>query len=237
MSERDDHLVAEGGPDLTAAEYALGVLDGPERRAAEARMQVDPSFAAEVDAWSARLAPLAEAAPEVAPPQALWARIERSLPSSGAGSSAANDNRALRFWRGLALGASGLAAASAAAVVVLLARPEPPAAEIATLTTPEGAAAAVVAFDPRTRTLLVSPAAGLQPGVHTPHLWLLEPGGGVRLVGAIDPTRRATHSLPPELARRAQDAAGVALSLEPRGRQPVDKPGGPVVASGDFTRL
>ena len=235
MTERDDHPAGDGGPELRAAEYALGVLDAAERRVVEAEMQADPAFAAEVQAWSARLAPLAEAAAEVTPPQGLWERIERTLPSSV--TPAANDNRALRFWRGLALGASGLAAASAAAVVVLLARPSAPAAEIATLTRPDGAAAAVVAFDPRTGALLVSPAAGLQPGAHTPHLWLLEPGGGVRLVGAIDPTQKATHSLPPELARRAENAAGVALSLEPRGHKPVDKPGGPVVASGDFTRL
>ena len=46
-------------PDMTAAEYALGVLDGDERRAAAARLVTDPAFAAEVASWEDRLSPLA----------------------------------------------------------------------------------------------------------------------------------------------------------------------------------
>ena len=233
MTEHDDHL-GDGAGDLLAAEYVLGVLEADERRAAEARLQRNPAFAAEVAAWSERLGPLADATTEVSPPEALWGRIAARLPSD----SSANDNApGLRFWRTLAIGASGLAAASVAAVVVLLARPAAPKPEVATLLTAQGAAAVVVAFDPRTGALLVSPAPGLQPAGHTPHLWLREPGGTVRLVGAIDPAKPATHSLPPELARQAAAAAGLALALEPAGHKPIDRPGGEVVASGDFTEL
>jgi anti-sigma-K factor RskA len=233
MTERGDF----GEEDLLAAEYALGVLDADARRAAQARLERDGRFAADVAEWSSRLAPLAEAVPEEAPPPEVWARVTREL---GAGSStvAANDDApAVRFWRGLAVGASGLAAASVAAVVVLLTRPEPPGPQIATLATPAGQAAVVVAFHPRTGDLLVTPAGGLQPAGSRPHLWLMEPGGGVRLVGAIDPRRSATHRLPQDLARRARAAEGVAVSLEPPGRTPVEAPNGPVVASGAFSRL
>ena len=54
----------DDGADLTAAEYALGVLDQLGRARAERRMAEDLHFAAEVQAWQARLAPLAD---EIAP--------------------------------------------------------------------------------------------------------------------------------------------------------------------------
>ena len=234
MTDRND--IPSDGPQL-AAEYALGVLEGDELRIAQSRMASDPAFAKEVTAWAERLAPLAEAIPEAAPPSDLGARVDRAL-DRAAGAGAANDNTlGLRFWRGVAFAASGLAAASVAAVIVLLVRPAPPGPQVATLATPEGEAALVVALDPRSGDLLVSPAAGLQPAGATPHLWLMEPGGGVRLVGAIDPRRAATHHLPAELARRARGADGVAVSLEPVGRAPGAGPAGPVVASGEFQRL
>lgn len=236
MSEHDDHREDDAG-DLLAAEYALGVLDGEARRAARARLDADPAFAAEVDAWSARLASLGDDVPAVSPPPSVWTRIVERLSPAPAAPKASNDNAALRFWRGLALGASGLAAASVAAVVILLARPPTPATEVATLTTEQGAALVVAAFDPRTGALHVSPAAGLQPAGRTPHLWLMHRDGRVVLIGPIDPGRAATHSLPRPLARRAEQATGLALSLEPAGHAPIDKPGGPVVASGEFTRL
>jgi anti-sigma-K factor RskA len=234
MTERDDPIDDQ---DLLAAEYALGVLDPEARRAAQLRLQRDPAFAGEVAAWEARLAPLAEALPEVAPPPELWTRLEKRLEPEPA-KAAANDNTpTLRFWRRLALGSTALAAASIAAVVILLARPAPTGPQIATLSSTEGAAAAVIAFDPAHGALVVTPVGGLdQPG-HSPHLWLMETGGAVRLVGAIDPHRAATHRVPGELARRARMATGFAISLEPAGRPPVNAPNGPVVASGDFSRL
>jgi hypothetical protein len=105
MSEGPDTT----GPELPddeafAAEHALGVLTAAERASAELRMARDPGFAAHVDAWRERLAPMLDAIAPVMPPPGLWPRIERGLP--------ANDNagRGLRFWRGAAMGSMGLAA-------------------------------------------------------------------------------------------------------------------------------
>jgi anti-sigma-K factor RskA len=236
MSDHDGHEEA----DLQAAEYVLGVLDAAGRAAAEARMARDRAFAEDVARWTERLGPLAEGAPEAPPPPELWERIEASITPGAAASrpAAANDNAAgVRFWRRLALGASTAAAASVAAVVLLLARPDPAVVQVATLATPQGEATVMLAFNPRTRALLVTPGAGLRTGRAVPHLWLMEPGGGVRLVGAIDPEEAATHSLPEDLALRARSAEGAAVSLEPPGRTPAAAPAGPVVASGRFTRL
>ena len=233
MNPHDD----SEGPDLLAAEYVLGVLDDADRHAAEARLERDPAFAAEVAAWTGRLGPLAETAAPVSPPPELWARIDAALERPAATPRAANDDAPLRFWRGLALAASALAAASVAAVVVLVSRPEPTAFQVATLATPDGEAAVTLAFNPRTGALLVSPAAGLRPGEARPHLWLMEPGGGVQLVGAVEPGHAATHQLPEDLAALARTAEGAAVSLEPAGRERPLTPAGPVVASGKFSRL
>jgi len=111
-------------PDLTedeafAAEHALGVLNARERADAEARMAREPAFAADVEAWRARLSPMLESVASVPAPQGLWSRIERMLP--------ANDNGAimnkLRFWRNSAMGGFALAAASLAAVLVQVSAP------------------------------------------------------------------------------------------------------------------
>ena len=71
-------------------------------------MAAEPAFAAQVEAWRARLAPLGQRLPEVAPPADLWQRVLRSLP--------ANDNsamvRGLRFWRGATAASLTPAAAS-----------------------------------------------------------------------------------------------------------------------------
>ena len=101
MSEAPDLSESEA----LAAEHALGVLDARERAAAEARMATDPAFAADVEAWRERLAPMLESVAAVPPTPELWRRIERLLP--------ANDNGALmnrlKFWRNSAMGGFALA--------------------------------------------------------------------------------------------------------------------------------
>ena len=115
MSEAPDLSESEA----LAAEHALGVLDARERAAAETRMATDPAFAADVEAWRERLAPMLGGVAAVPPTPELWRRIERLLP--------ANDNGALmnrlKFWRNTAMGGFALAAASLAAVVVQVNQP------------------------------------------------------------------------------------------------------------------
>ena len=79
MSDVQDH---NGLPEdeLIAAEYALGVLAGTERAAAERRIERDPPFANLVAAWEHRLAPLAEEIATIAPPPHVWDRLAAALP-------------------------------------------------------------------------------------------------------------------------------------------------------------
>src|SRR5262249_26383955 len=87
---------------LTAAEYVLGVLGAPERRAVEQRIARDQVFAREVAFWEERLGGLAEGIPAIAPPSNAWMRIEVAIdrterPAEGR----AGLWQSLRFWRGL----------------------------------------------------------------------------------------------------------------------------------------
>lgn len=234
------------GPELPedealAAEHALGVLSARERAAAEARMARDPAFAADVEAWRARLAPLFAMIPAVAPPASLWAAIERALP--------ANDNRAIRFWKRTAAGGFGLAAASLAAVVFLAAQPPqvitrevvaPVRAQMlnARLATEAGQPLFVAAYDPERKSLLV--ASLVPPGTdpaHVHQLWLIPADGRPRSLGFVEPGASKAMPMDPAMAAMATEGAALAVSVEDPGGSRQPGPTGPVAAVGKLAKI
>ena len=62
-----------------AAEHALRLLEGEDALRARGMMASDAEFAAMVEAWEDRLAPLHEAIEPVEPGPELWQRIEAAL--------------------------------------------------------------------------------------------------------------------------------------------------------------
>ena len=96
--------------DFTAAEYALGTLDASERATLAARRLREPELDEAISSWEERLAPLAEAAPEIEPPRDLLPAIEARI--RGASSEAPGSasvvvlERSLRRWRAAAIAAS-----------------------------------------------------------------------------------------------------------------------------------
>lgn len=240
--------LAASEPDLTAAEYVLGVLDARERAMAEARLAADPAFADEVEVWNARLSPLAEAVVPVVPPATAWARIALAtgVGAVGGAPSAANDDARVRFWRRWAMGASGLAAASLALAAMLAGRPATvvqvpgrapvaPPPVVATLKATGGAVALVAAYDSGANTLVLAPV-GAAPDRTVPTLWLLKRGGGVQRLGPMDMTKPTRISVDPAIAPTARGASGLAVSLEPFGVTS-QTPKGPVIASGLFAKV
>ncbi len=232
------------GPQALAAEHALGVLSGRERAEAEARMAHDPAFAAEVEAWRARLAPLLDAVPPAAPSAAVWSRIERSLP--------ANDNAAVRrrlaFWRGATLGSMGLAAASLALAVVLANRPPvlvqaPAPAPIlnASLMSPKDGAQPmfVAAYDPARHALIVTSL--VKPGAdpaHVHELWVIPADGKPHPIGMIEPGKSKAMPMPRAMAPMFQPGAAIAVSVEPPGGSPMKTaPTGPIAAMGHLAKI
>lgn len=228
--------------DVLAGELALRLLSPADEAAARARAQAEPAFAREVDRWNARLAGLAEGIAPVQPSDGLWSRIEAALP--------ANDNDRVVFWRRWALGSTGLLAASLVALAVLavgrdrapVIAPAPARAEVmrvATLTLQDGGQAAMtLAYDPNTGALYLAPTQAMAGDTRVPHLWLMMPEGGVRLVGAIDGSATSRRRLDEAMSGMAGQADAVAVSMEAPGHTPAaDRPDGPVVASGELQTL
>jgi anti-sigma-K factor RskA len=231
MSDTFDHS-ATHDDDLLAAEYALGVLAGTERAAAEQRVAREPAFARLVTDWEQRLAPWAAEIPEVAPPPQLWDRIAGALPAQ---TQAGGLWQSIAFWRGLSFAAGALAAACLAALIYLgpFTQQQPLVAAI------EGGGHRhfVATIDTRRGTVAVVPAAFSADATRVPELWLVPPDGKPRAVGLLRADQTVTLTLPPELAALAKDDAVLAVSLEPPGGSTTGLPTGPVIATGKLTSL
>jgi anti-sigma-K factor RskA len=235
--------------DLLAAEYVLGVLEGSERDALTRRADRDDALSAAITAWEQRLAPLAAIVTPVAPPGALWLRVEASCglvtaPLSAAAASAPVVEargfwNALGFWRGMT--ALGFGLAAAIAVVAVVNRPLPlapaQAPEIpvasAVLTPPKGAPA-FVAEATADNTIVLKPLERLAVAEGKDYeLWALPDGTTVpKSLGVILATGQ-TVTVPPTLHGPMQ----LLVSLEQKGGSPTGLPQGPVLWQGHIAEL
>ncbi|MEW5685432.1 MAG: anti-sigma factor [Pseudomonadota bacterium] len=245
-------------PDLTedealAAEHALGVLSVRERADAETRMARDPAFAADVEAWRARLAPMLDAIEPVPAPAGVWPRIERLLPANVL---PANDNGQilgrLRFWRNAAVGGFALAAASLAAVVVQVNQP-PVTIERQVPVSPQGQMLSasmvsqegqpqplfVASYDPDRKALIVTsllPEGSDRDKVH--ELWLIAGQDNPKSLGLVESGKAKVIALPTEVMQKMAEGAALAVSVEPPGgsKNPAG-PSGPVIGVGKLSKL
>lgn len=244
MSEAPDLPEAEA----LAAEHALGVLDGRERAVAETRMATDPAFAADVEAWRNRLAPMLGEVAAVPPSIELWRRIERLLPANDNGEMLGR----LKFWRNAAMGGFALAAASLAAVVVQVNQPPitiekqvpvSPQGELlsASVVSQEGRVQPlfVAAYDPDRKSLIVTsllPEGSERDKVH--ELWLIAGQDKPKSLGLVESGKAKVIALPTELLGKMSEGAALAVSLEPPGgSKSPDGPTGPVIGVGKLSKL
>ena len=208
--------------ELLAAEYALGVLAGADRAAAEQRIARERTFARLVAEWEQRLAP---------PPQ-VWNRIAAALPAQAQGGGLWHS---LTFWRGFSFAAGALAAACLTALIYLgsITQQQPLVASI------EGGGHRhfVATIDARRGTVAVVPAAFSADPTRVPELWLIPADGKPRPVGLLRADQTVTLTLPAEFAAFANGDAVLAVSLEPPGGSTTGLPTGPVIATGKLTSL
>lgn len=228
-----------GGEDALAAELALGLLDGGERAQAEMRRRADPPFAREVEAWEARLAGLTDGVAPVEPPPAVWARVEQRLDGSGGtpdGAVVVRLRRRLAVWRGAAAAMGGLAACLA--VALAWPRPAPPVAPVLTArlsASASGPAVFVALYDPGRRAIVLTPAEVHAAAGRSPELWLIPAGGKPVALGVAD--FAGSVQLVSDQAARSLASGALAVSIEPRGGSPTGQPTGPVIATGQLSRL
>jgi anti-sigma-K factor RskA len=238
----DDRSIPSG-PDVTAAEHALGLLTGDELARAQARLGSDPGFAADVARWRGRLAPLHRESEDVDPPGQLWSRIAAAIGDA----APANDNntslrRRLALWRSFGAGMTAVAAALAL-VLLVPAKPtvspapapveRPAAAPMVAMLGDAQATKVVASWDPNARQLVLA-VAGDMPGdpAHSHELWVIPSDGKPRSLGTMDDRREMHMRLADALAALLQQGATIAISVEPRGGSTTGAPTGPVVASG-----
>lgn len=228
--------------DELAAEYALGVLDGEALAHARSLAASDPEFRNQVAQWSGRLAPLLDEIPPVSPPARLWSVIDRGL-GGVAASNVVYLNRRLNLWRGIAAGATALAASLA---IVLVTQPSQPLAPPVAVVAQAPLAAMLgdeqrdlklmASYDPASRRLMVAAASDMpaDPG-HAHELWMIPADGKPRSLGTM-PGPKMRAQLPMPMASQFREGVTLALSVEPMGGSPTGLPTGPVIASGKLER-
>ena len=228
---------------ILAAELVVGLLTAEEAARAEQRRTDEPAFAAEVEWWEARLAPLLDRYREVAPPPYIAARIEALLEVPHIAPRPARLQ-----WRSLSLGAAvGALAASIAAWLLTPTVVPVPVPPVSAPTAPVRLLIAQLAWTDKATApapvAVVDPASGalrLSRGVDAPadrvgELWRIPVGGkpvslGL-LPGAAAPAIRVAQ------ANLPATGSTLAISIEPRGGSPTGQPTGPVVAAGVVERL
>lgn len=229
--------------DKLAAEYVLGTLRGRARARFRRLLRYDPALRRAVDAWEERLLPMALAVPDVAPPPAVWNRIQNRIAGPTPAPTTVTRPARRGFWESLTLwrGAAALASIAALVLAVLLTHapaPEVPARMMVVLTDKEANPRLTVSWpaagirQPRELSIRVIGHAEMAPDTAW-ELWCLPGGGKVPLsVGLVTTDADQTLRLPQDKWPELDQAAGMAMSVEPKGGSPTGLPTGPVLYSG-----
>jgi len=219
---------------VLAAEYVLGLLDGPEAQLAQIRMAEDARFVDLVRAWEAELAGIAQEVAPVDPPPRVLAELRRDI----------FGHQDRRWWQKIGLIPS-IVGAAAAAVLVLIAvefgvldTGAPPVPDYQAELAAEGSDLVVAAayLDESGELLVDRRAGGARPG-RALELWLIPEGAAPISLGVLPGGRQAALSVPVEVRPRLGEGAALAISDEPPGGSPTGAPTGDVLAVGPITAL
>lgn len=237
--------------DAMAAELALGLLDGEERAAALRLQLSDAEFAASVEAWRERFAPLSAGFASSSPPAALWAAIEARLGSDFAPATVAEMPSTLARqtgrWRAAAVASSAVAAVLLAAIVL---RPDPqlppappqPATPverpvvIAQLAGEPGGALLAARYDAEPGQITIR-ASGIPASDLAPELWVIPDDGVPRSLGLVAADGTSRVVVPVVIRSLIADGATLAITLEPADGAPHDAPSSTPIAAGTISTI
>jgi anti-sigma-K factor RskA len=221
--------------DFAAAEYALGTLDPSERATLAARRLREPELDEAIRAWEERLAPLAEAAPEIEPPRdllpAIEARIRGASPEAPGSTAIVALERGIRRWRAAAIAASIIAGVLAIGFVAReTSRRSAPHEYVAILQKDAASPAFAVTVNLDKQELTVRPVAAQAPPGKSYELWIIDANLGARSLGVIgDKPRGASLSA---YDPAVVEGATYAVTVEPPGGSPTGQPSGAPVFVG-----
>ncbi|HEY5207401.1 MAG TPA: anti-sigma factor [Roseiarcus sp.] len=222
--------------DFAAAEYALGTLDASERATLAARRLREPELDEAISAWEERLAPLAEATPEIEPPRdllpAIEARIRGAAPDLLGNGTIVDLERSIRRWRAMAIAASLFAGVLAIGVVAReTSRRSAPHEYVAILQKDLASPAIEVTVNLDKQELTVRPVAAQAPPGKAYELWIIDAKlGAPRSLGLIGDTPRGASLSAYDPAVVA--GATYAVTIEPPGGSPTGQPSGTPVFVG-----
>lgn len=223
--------------DMLAAELALGVLEGDALAQALRLKLADQAFAASVEAWQARLAPLSAGFAELPGPD-IWPAIQRRLD----GIAPVRPAAALRWWRIAALGSGALAASLA---LVLFLRPAPAPVTIvrapgqiavAQLDGGEKGALLAASYDAVAGELRIR-AVRMPVSRLAPELWIIPADGVPRSLGLVAASGSSRIVVPAEQRGFMEEGATLAVTMEPRDDAPHRAPSSSPVAAGKISRI
>lgn len=238
MSTEGHSSDGSDGDKVLVAEYALGLLAGPEHERLARRLAVEPALAEELRLWQSRLASLDGEFAETPAPVHVLEQVEARLfaaptPPAAAGIGWWND---LRLWRALAAGSLAVAVA-AIGFSLLEPRPLDP-GEFATqlvaaLQAQEGSGVEFVAlYDMQTGQVRLTALSGAPVPDHDYELWMIEASGAPPVSMGVIPMEPMPMILAEELQDHFTPGTVLAVSLEPQGGSPAAGPTGPIVAMG-----
>jgi anti-sigma-K factor RskA len=222
--------------DFAAAEYALGTLDASERATLAARRLRESELDEAISAWEERLAPLAEAAPEIEPPRdllpAIEARIRGASTEAPGRAASVTLERSIRLWRGMAIAASLFAGVLAIGFVAReTSRQSSPREYVAILQKDAASPAIEVTVNLDKQELTVRPVAAQPPPGKAYELWIIDAKlGAPRSLGLIGDTPRGASLSAYDPAVVA--GATYAVTVEPPGGSPTGQPSGTPVFVG-----
>lgn len=250
--------------DRLAAAYALGTLRGGARRRFEQLAREYAQVRAAALLWQGRWSAFSEVQEPVQPDAAVWTRIDNLLQAEKTNAKLAQQrelattkspNRALAWWRGLAV-AGGLATVAAVSVGLWLTdtaqqqmsslqtqlqttqaalQAAPQIQYVAVLADGKADASMLVTFDPRNNQLVLQRVGGFKESSNQSlQLWALPPQGAPRSLGVMG------HGKLDQFEAHESDVKAVpalAISLEPKGGVPSETgPTGPVLFKGALIR-
>ncbi len=225
-------LLPDGGDDLLAAEYVLGVQSAKERATLAIRLRDDREFAKLVEEWEGRLAPLSDAYVPITPPPSVKAALDARLFPQHKPQTAGLWN-SLAFWRTLTVGAFAL---SALLVAPLMLAPKPETVAVAPIVAPmqadTGEVRFVALYQPGSDEIRISRVKSEKGAEKDYELWLVDEGGKPQSMGVLPDQAEVRIKVKPEYIAKIDAGDAFAVSVEQRGGSPTGAPQGPVIAVG-----
>jgi anti-sigma-K factor RskA len=218
---------------ITAAEYALGVLQGDARVNFARRIESEPTLAATVRGWDEHFANFAEDIAPVQPPAHIEKALEKRLFADASSRSKPSFWNSLALWRGLAI--ASLAGVLALGVWTL--KPAPANhALVAQVAAQQGNFKLVALYDNATGELRLNRVEGTAASGRSHEVWLIAGTDAPVSLGILADAATTRVTVPTAL--RAKFASGIlAVSDEPKGGSPTGAPTGAVLATGALTEV